>query len=279
MYETARFFTVTGDHVNTTPSQVTEQPNALETVYNGYIAETESSRGENSARTQQASEREFTVDEEDSQGVTLEDEELLERAQNASNGEKFKRLWRGSTAGYESQSEADMALCCLLAFWTGGDQQQIDRLFRQSGLLRDKWDEVHYVDGSTYGEKTIERAIANTSELYHQDIRDESSEPTTRKGEPSTVDSRDESEPNHAYLAEKNRLLTDRVDELEATLKQKNDHIDHLEAEIKRLNTEPAERDREAEQTREEQAGTTSECDTNSGASSLWGRLFGDNSK
>jgi len=56
-----------------------------------------------------------------------------------------------------------MALCCLLAFWTGGDQTQMEHLFRQSGLLREKWDEVHYADGSTYGEKTIERAIAITS--------------------------------------------------------------------------------------------------------------------
>jgi len=98
--------------------------------------------------------------------VDLEDEDLLEKARNASNGEKFERLWNGNTVGYDSQSEADMALCCLLAFWTGGDRTQMDHLFRQSGLLREKWDEVHYADGSTYGEKTIERAIATTSEFY-----------------------------------------------------------------------------------------------------------------
>ena len=54
----------------------------------------------------------------------------------------------------------------LLAFWTGGDQTRIDELFRQSGLLREKWDEVHYADGSTYGEKTIERVVGNTSAFY-----------------------------------------------------------------------------------------------------------------
>jgi len=69
-----------------------------------------------------------------------------------------------------------MALCCLLAFWTGGDHQQIDRLFRQSGLLRDKWDEVHYADGSTYGEKTIERAVASISEFYDPDTRETATE-------------------------------------------------------------------------------------------------------
>jgi primase-polymerase (primpol)-like protein len=59
-----------------------------------------------------------------------------------------------------------MALCCLLAFWTAGDPTRVDRLFRQSGLLREKWDEVHFADGATYGERTVERACARTTEGY-----------------------------------------------------------------------------------------------------------------
>jgi putative DNA primase/helicase len=54
----------------------------------------------------------------------------------------------------------------MLAFWTGGDSDQIDRLFRESGLMREKWDEQHFADGSTYGEKTIERVVASTDEFY-----------------------------------------------------------------------------------------------------------------
>jgi len=104
--------------------------------------------------------------------------DLIEKARNASNGEKFERLWNGNTVGYDSQSEADMALCCLLAFWTGGDQTQMEHLFRQSGLLREKWDEVHYADGSTYGEKTIERAIAITSEFYDPGAGDDTADDT-----------------------------------------------------------------------------------------------------
>ncbi len=42
----------------------------------------------------------------------------------------------------------------------------MDRLVRRSGLYRPKWDEIHFGDGSTYGEKTIERAIAGTTEYY-----------------------------------------------------------------------------------------------------------------
>ena len=41
--------------------------------------------------------------------ITLDDEELLERALNAENSEKFRQLWIGNTAGYPSHSEADQA--------------------------------------------------------------------------------------------------------------------------------------------------------------------------
>lgn len=59
-----------------------------------------------------------------------------------------------------------MALCQLLAFWTGCDRDRMDRLFRQSGLSREKWDAVHYADGTTYGAKTITRAISRTDDVY-----------------------------------------------------------------------------------------------------------------
>lgn len=209
--------------------------------------------------------------------VDLDDEELLSRARGASNGAKFERLWNGRIGGYESQSEADMALCCLLAFWTGGDERWMDQLFRQSGLLREKWDDVHYADGSTYGEKTIERAVETTSEFYEPDAGGDEEE----EGETSAGDDRSEgavptgasetpvsdtqprdavgdtssagstagassagvgsgrggagSERSRAYLAEKNRVLRERVDELEATLEAKQERITELEGTVERL--------------------------------------------
>jgi primase-polymerase (primpol)-like protein len=45
-----------------------------------------------------------------------------------------------------------MALCWLLAFWTGGDAQSMGGLFRGSGLYRDKWNAVNYVDEVTHGD-------------------------------------------------------------------------------------------------------------------------------
>lgn len=58
-----------------------------------------------------------------------------------------------------------MALGSLLVLWSG-DLRQMDRPFRDSGLIREKWDETHFANGSTYGEKTIERGISGTNEFY-----------------------------------------------------------------------------------------------------------------
>jgi putative DNA primase/helicase len=68
--------------------------------------------------------------------------ELIKRAMSAKNGDKFKRLWSGDTSGYDGDSSrADAALIRMLIFWTHGDVEREDCLFRQSGLYReDKWD-------------------------------------------------------------------------------------------------------------------------------------------
>jgi hypothetical protein len=93
----------------------------------------------------------------------LDDPLILDKAQKAKNGAKFTRLWAGDWTGYASQSEADLALCIQLVFWTQ-DASQLDRLFRQSGLLRAKWDEKR--GAQTYGERTIAEALARQMEHY-----------------------------------------------------------------------------------------------------------------
>ena len=69
-------------------------------------------------------------------------------------------------AATPSQSEADLALCGKLAFWFQKDAVRIDKIFRQSSLFRAKWDEKHYGDGSTYGQKTVETAISGCRDVY-----------------------------------------------------------------------------------------------------------------
>ena len=94
----------------------------------------------------------------------LPDDAVIKMASNASNGEKFRKLFSGDTSDYPSQNEADLALCGVLAFWCGRDPEQIDRLFRQSALFRKKWDSRR--GSSTYGRQTIEKAIAQCKEVW-----------------------------------------------------------------------------------------------------------------
>ncbi len=96
----------------------------------------------------------------------LSDEEIIAKACAAKNGDKFSKLWHGDldTLGYKSQSEADSALVAELAFWCSGDAEQMDSLFRQSRLMREKWDEHRGTD--TYGNMTIAKVISRMTTFY-----------------------------------------------------------------------------------------------------------------
>ncbi|EJN57314.1 phage NrS-1 polymerase family protein [Halogranum rubrum] len=257
-YDKARFFTVTGDRVTGTPTAVSQRQDALEVIHHEYIAE----------ESIQATDSPTRVTQRDgpTSSTSLDDDTLLEKASSASNGEKFDRLWNGSTSGYDSNSEADMALCCMLAFWSGGDAAQIDQLFRQSGLIREKWDEVHYADGSTYGEKTIERAIERTSEFYEprSTERPETDAPTIDGDDADNTRSR-------AYLVEKNRLLRERVNSLEATLEERDERIEQLEAAIERLSDTERVHHKRSDAVDDSHLDATDDED-DSETTSLWGR-------
>lgn len=86
-------------------------------------------------------------------------DEIIQRASSAQNGGKFRRLMAGDITGYNSHSEADAALCSLLAFWTR-DPAIIDAVMRQSGLYGEKWDR------DDYRELTIAGALAIVQETY-----------------------------------------------------------------------------------------------------------------
>jgi hypothetical protein len=92
-----------------------------------------------------------------------DDNEILRRAQQAKNGSKVTRLWNGNIDGFASQSEGDLSLCSILAFWCGPDADAIDRLFRQSGLIRDKWEREDYRN------ETIAKAIDGCNEFFNWD--------------------------------------------------------------------------------------------------------------
>ena len=93
------------------------------------------------------------------QKVNFHNSTIIEKARRAKNGRKFQALFdRGDISGYkDDDSSADIALCNILAWWCCGDAAQMDELFRQSALMRPKWDETR--GGQTYGQITINKAI------------------------------------------------------------------------------------------------------------------------
>src|SRR4029453_5817679 len=91
------------------------------------------------------------------------DDEVIQKIVESAQAAKFLRLMAGQIDGYPGESEADMALAGVLAFWTQ-DPEQIDRLMRRSKLERGKWDE--HRPGGTYLSTTIDKVLENLTAGY-----------------------------------------------------------------------------------------------------------------
>ncbi len=92
--------------------------------------------------------------------LPLDDSEVWKKAIRSRKGSEIQALRDGDLTGYGGDhSRADQALINHLVYWTDGDAGQADRMFRNSGLMRPKWDEVH--GNKTYGQMTIEKALEN----------------------------------------------------------------------------------------------------------------------
>jgi hypothetical protein len=149
-YDAGRFFCMTGQHVEGTPTSIRRRQQQLDEVRAELLPESPAPA---------APARVAGV------GLDADDRDLIERARAAKNGPEFERLWRGDIGGYgDDRSRADLALCSMLAFWAGPDPDRVDRLFSQSGLMRDKWLERR--GKQTYGQMTVAKAIAGRSEFY-----------------------------------------------------------------------------------------------------------------
>lgn len=143
---TNRFVTVTGDMFRS--GTVTQDDKALQTALDTFMK-----------RSTRVSSK--TVE----PCSYLDDDGVIAHASASESGDKFKALYAGNwEEGYDSQSDADMALVSILAFWCGNVEEQIDRIFRTSGLMRDKWD--RHTGDSTYGQITIRNAVTTNSAIY-----------------------------------------------------------------------------------------------------------------
>ena len=102
----------------------------------------------------------------------LSDSELWDKMFKAANGDRIRDLYNGNYSGYKSQSEAVLALCGDLAFYTGRDALKMDSMFKESGLYRaDKWDIKHHANGQTDGQHTIDLAISGNHKVYNPEYR------------------------------------------------------------------------------------------------------------
>ena len=152
VYDKRRYFIITGNP----KSKVTEIPNgqpALDKLIRLY----QERKGKPSTEAR-------------SRTPNMPVDQVIDKIRQSKQARKFHALMQGDTTGYSSPSEADFALCSLIAFWTQ-DETVIDAIFRQSKLMRTKWDEIHRGDGASYGEMTIENALLNLSETYSPNTR------------------------------------------------------------------------------------------------------------
>lgn len=138
---TNRFVTVTGNHIR--GSGLEERSEALAEVLDKYMKKAEKPK--------------TTLT---TPGSYLSDESVLEKATSSKQADKFNALWNGQFPDGKSHSEADSALCAMLSFWCGGDIEQMDSLFRMSGLYREKWER------DDYRQSTLSKAVAICSDFY-----------------------------------------------------------------------------------------------------------------
>jgi hypothetical protein len=146
-YSEGRFFTVTGQHPPGTPQTVEPRQDELEYFYRKHLG----------GRTAGTKPKHDPVS-----PHGLSDHEIVGQAMRARNGDKFARLWAGDTRDYPSDSEADLALCRLLAFWVGPDPGRVEALFSQSAPgKREKW-----AGRPDYRARTVERAVEDQKEFF-----------------------------------------------------------------------------------------------------------------
>lgn len=153
MYESGRYFIMTGNAI--TDYGITDCTDSIKALHEKYI-------GGGSAPV---TKKPFAVTSSSGSIPNGSIGELLEKARRSKQGGIFSDLMAGNFENhYKSHSEADIALCNMLAFWLGRDAGAIDSAFRSSGLMRDKWDRKQ--SGSTYGALTIQKAIADCTAVY-----------------------------------------------------------------------------------------------------------------
>lgn len=159
LYEDMRYLTLTGHPLPNTPQDVKPRHRELYGLYHRLFQLDKRQQTQDNTGVG-VGQRSATV-----YHLARSDEIVLQKALAAKNGDNFRRyyfgdtsLWEGAGARHRSQSEADFILVLMLLYWTNNDVTQVERLFKQSGLMREKWNRPIKA-GETYGERIIKDAI------------------------------------------------------------------------------------------------------------------------
>jgi len=194
IYSAGRYFTMTGNVLDGYPRTVEDRQDELLALYSEVFGPAEPDTHQTTRKAQDKRQDKPTGEVKRSTTTPaggLSDEAVLTRMFGSANGDKIKWLHAGDTTDYGGDdSAADQALANHLAFWTGKDREQMDRIFRLSGLMRPKWDEKR--GSTTYGERTIDEAIRGTTEVYQPERTEDTACDTKKpekgkKGRPSTI--------------------------------------------------------------------------------------------
>jgi putative DNA primase/helicase len=162
VYTTGRYFCVTGQHIEGTPAELRPLASGLAKLAARFNPSDSSSVWEEAPVPSQ-----WEIPNPGRPGEWQTLSQLLAFTDHQSNGPKIRRLAEGDPSDYNGDhSRADAALCSHLAFYLGKDAAKMDQFFRESRLMRDKWDEKHSRDGRTYGQMTIDKAIETTTNVF-----------------------------------------------------------------------------------------------------------------
>lgn len=151
MYDSGRFFTMTGKRIGKYTDVTETSERVFKTIYDKYLPD-------NTVKYPTQNNYQQNIH-------NLSEIDVINEIYKSKQSKLFDDLMRGTYEPYyNSHSEADMALANILAFWCAKDYSQMDSIFRQSNLYRDKWDEKR--KNSTYGEQTLFKAINETNNIY-----------------------------------------------------------------------------------------------------------------
>ena len=158
MYESGRYFTVTGHRCSPEGVGAEDIQAPLMTVHAATFGAAPAKASKAGAKA--ANDAVMTPS-----APTLEDQVIIDAILASSDAESFKRFQAGEWQAlqYPSQSEGDLALAGILARHGANTAEQLDRLFRTTGMLRDKWDENRGAE--TYGAITVAKALEGVKQL------------------------------------------------------------------------------------------------------------------